>query len=76
MLRIQVSRCKFAMLAFVAIVGAMEQAESRQQSEAQQPSPATTNPIAWTPLVVPETDDPATLELFLDETKKRQPIQP
>jgi thiol-disulfide isomerase/thioredoxin len=39
-----------------------------------QKTPQTNPPATWQSLIVPETADPSVLELFINETKKRQPI--
>ena len=56
-----------ALASLVAITGYFE--ACAQESKPQG------NDAGWQPLLIPNTQDVAQLELFLDETKKRQPVK-
>ena len=63
-----------SMSVFCVILASFTAAIGCFQARAQETKPQG-NDNGWQPLLIPNTKDVAKLELFLDETKKRQPVK-
>ena len=59
---------------FCVVLASLAALTGRIETCAQESKPQG-NDAVWQPLLIPNTQDVAQLELFLDETKKRQPVK-
>ena len=59
---------------FCAALASLAAATGHFEACAQESKPQN-NDAGWQPLLIPNTNDVAQLEMFLDETKKRQPVK-